>query len=148
MINMIEVFIDDETGEFPEELKKTIIDVANKAAEEEGFTNNSEVDVLIVDNSGIQEINKEHRDIDSPTDVLSFPMDDFEDGGVLGDLVISSERAEEQRIEYGHSIKREIGFLTAHGMLHLFGYDHMTPEEEKEMFEKQDIILKGLNLHR
>lgn len=145
---MIDVFIEDETGKFPEDLKQIIIDVVNKAAEEEQFTNHSEVNVLIVDNEAIREINKEHRDIDRATDVLSFPMDDFEEDGILGDLVISSERAEEQRIDYGHSLEREIGFLTAHGMMHLFGYDHMTEEEEKEMFAKQEKILKELNLNR
>ncbi len=145
---MIDVFIEDETGKFPEEYKKLICDVVQEAARIEDFTNHSEVNVLIVDNEAIREINKEHRDIDRATDVLSFPMEDFEEDGILGDLVISSERAEEQRIDYGHSIEREISFLTAHGMLHLFGYDHMTEEEEKEMFAKQEQILEALGQTR
>ncbi len=145
---MIDVYIEDETGKFSENLKEIITAVVNKAAEEECFTNHSEVNVLIVDNESIREINREHRNIDRATDVLSFPMEDFEEDGILGDLVISHERAEEQRLDYGHSIEREIGFLTAHGMLHLFGYDHMTPDDEKEMFDKQEKILRELNLTR
>ncbi len=145
---MIDVFIEDETGKFPDEYKKLICNVVQEVAHLEGFTNHSEVNVLIVDNEAIREINKEHRDIDRATDVLSFPMDDFEEDGILGDLVISSQRAEEQRIDYGHSIEREISFLTAHGMLHLFGYDHMTEEEEKEMFAKQDEVLEALGQTR
>ena len=97
------------------------------------------------------EINRQFRSIDRATDVLSFPMLTFAEGEeaevnendeiVLGDIIISLERAKEQAEEYGHSLKREIAFLTAHSMLHLLGYDHMEPEEEAEMFRRQKEIL-------
>lgn len=122
----------------------------------EGVSDNCEISVTIVDNKEIHSINLKHRGIDKPTDVLSFPLIDFEketlpcDGSkiYLGDIIISIEKAEEQAKEYGHSLDREIGFLTAHSMLHLLGYDHMTCEEEKIMFKKQEDILNNLNLRR
>lgn len=122
----------------------------------EGVSDNCEISVTIVDNKEIHSINLKHRGIDRPTDVLSFPLIDFEKetlpcGGskiYLGDIIISIEKAEEQAKEYGHSLDREIGFLTAHSMLHLLGYDHMTCEEEKIMFKKQEDILNNLNLRR
>lgn len=122
----------------------------------EGVSDNCEVSVTIVDNDEIHSINLKHRGIDRPTDVLSFPLIDFEketlpdDGSkiYLGDIIISIEKAEEQAKEYGHSLDREIGFLTAHSMLHLLGYDHMAEDEEKIMFKKQEEILNNLNLRR
>lgn len=122
----------------------------------EGVSDNCEVSVTIVDNDEIHSINLKHRGIDRPTDVLSFPLIDFEketlpdDGSkiYLGDIIISIEKAEEQAKEYGHSLDREIGFLTAHSMLHLLGYDHMVEDEEKIMFKKQEEILNNLNLRR
>ena len=111
-----------------------------------------------MDNEEIHQINKQFRGIDRPTDVLSFPQLTFEEGEimdrnekgevVLGDIIISLERAREQAEEYGHSLKREIAFLTAHSMLHLLGYDHMEPEEEKEMFAKQKEILELAGIPR
>ncbi len=122
----------------------------------EGVSDNCEVSVTIVDNDEIHSINLKHRGIDRPTDVLSFPLIDFEketlpdDGSkiYLGDIIISIEKAKEQAKEYGHSLDREIGFLTAHSMLHLLGYDHMVEDEEKIMFKKQEEILNNLNLRR
>ena len=122
----------------------------------EGVSDNCEVSVTIVDNDEIHSINLKHRGIDRPTDVLSFPLINFEnetlpdDGSkiYLGDIIISIEKAEEQAKEYGHSLDREIGFLTAHCMLHLLGYDHMVEDEEKIMFKKQEEILNNLNLRR
>ena len=122
----------------------------------EGVSDNCEVSVTIVDNDEIHSINLKHRGIDRPTDVLSFPLINFEketlpnDGSkiYLGDIIISIEKAEEQAKEYGHSLDREIGFLTAHSMLHLLGYDHMVEDEEKIMFKKQEEILNNLNLRR
>ena len=122
----------------------------------EGVSDNCEISVTIVDNDEIHSINLKHRGIDRPTDVLSFPLIDFEketlpdDGSkiYLGDIIISIEKAEEQAKEYGHSLDREIGFLTAHSMLHLLGYDHMVEDEEKIMFKKQEEILNNLNLRR
>ena len=109
-------------------------------------------DVTIVDNKTIHKINREFRNVDRPTDVISFAfLDDKNEkelkGGPinLGEIIISFEKAEEQAKEYGHSLKREMVFLFVHGMLHLLGYDHMTEADEKEMFELQDKILGGLN---
>lgn len=135
---------------------KLIENVISEALRYEGVNDNTEVSVTIVDNEEIRKINNKFRNIDRATDVLSFPLIDFdneslpEDGSkiYLGDIIISIERAKEQAKEYGHSLDREIGFLTAHSMLHLLGYDHMVPEEEKEMFAKQEEILNNLGLRR
>ena len=135
---------------------KLIEKVISEALRYEGVNDNTEVSVTIVDNEEIRKINNKFRNIDRATDVLSFPLIDFDseslpdDGSkiYLGDIIISIERAKEQAKEYGHSIDREIGFLTAHSMLHLLGYDHMVPEEEKEMFAKQEEILNNLWLRR
>lgn len=125
---------------------------------EEGFSGDFEVSVTFTDNEGIKQINNEYRDIDRETDVLSFPMtDDGEEFTVdpetdcfmLGDIVISLEKALSQSEEYGHSFKREVAFLTVHSMLHLLGYDHeKSEEEEKEMFGKQEIVLEAIGLGR
>ena len=127
------------------------------------FPSKSEISVMFVDNEKIRELNAEHRGIDRATDVLSFPMFEYDEEGeiieeyldfspegemLLGDIVISLERAFEQAQEYGHSFEREIGFLTVHSMLHLFGYDHMCPEDEEEMFGYQADILNSINLTR
>ncbi len=135
---------------------KLISDVIKAVICYEGVSDNCEVSVTIVDNEEICALNSKHRNINSPTDVLSFPLIDHgkeelpTDGSkaYLGDIVISIEKAIEQAKEYGHSVNREIGFLTAHSMLHLLGYDHMTLEEEKVMFSKQEDILKKIGLRR
>lgn len=111
-----------------------------------------EISVSIVTNEEIQKLNKEFRNIDRATDVLSFPQLSFEeeevldynenDEVILGDIVISIDKAKEQAEEYGHSLEREIAFLTVHSMLHLMGYDHMETEEEIEMRQKQTEILQ------
>ena len=117
----------------------------------------SEVSVTFTDNEGIREKNREFRDIDSATDVLSFPMYDIKNGDTpdefapcdLGDIVLSLERAEEQAVEFGHSYERECAFLTVHSVLHLLGYDHVDSEEEElEMREHQRVIMKKLGLER
>ncbi len=128
----------------------------------------AEVNVLLTDNEVIHEINREHRGIDAPTDVLSFPMVDyqkpadfdpledasedyfnFETGElVLGDIVISLEKVMEQAQNYGHSPRRELAFLVAHSMLHLFGYDHMEEEERSVMEDRQRRILDELGIRR
>ena len=134
----------------------------------EDFPYESEVNLTLTDNEGIHEINKMYRDIDRPTDVLSFPMlsyetagdfskleDDYDDNFnpdtgeiMLGDIVISVDKVKEQAGSYGHSEKREYAFLIVHSMLHLFGYDHMTPEEAAVMEEKQKNILDEMNITR
>lgn len=123
----------------------------------------AEVNVILTDNPAIQEINREHRQIDAPTDVLSLPMVDYETPSdfdhveeaaedyfnpetgelMLGDIVISVDKVEEQAEQYGHSQKRELAFLVAHSMLHLFGYDHMEDEERLVMEQKQREILES-----
>ncbi len=127
------------------------------------FRKDVELSVVLTDNPGIQALNALHREIDRPTDVLSFPMFDYDENGdiiedyaefsnmgnlCLGDIVISLERAEEQAEEYGHSFVREVTFLTVHSMLHLLGYDHMTPEDEEEMFGYQNAILEEMGISR
>ena len=119
-----------------------------------------EISVLLTDDEGIRALNALHRGIDKPTDVLSFPMLEFDaegnavreygDGGelALGDIVISLERSAAQAEEYRHTLEREVGFLTVHSALHLLGYDHETPEEEAEMSGLQEEILNGMGLTR
>lgn len=119
----------------------------------EGFDRSAEVSVTLVDNAAIHVLNREQRGVDRPTDVLSFPLfdDDFGDGEycALGDIVLSMERAAEQAKEYGHSLKREVAFLTVHSMLHLLGYDHETsPEDEADMFRRQEEILEKMGIGR
>lgn len=110
--------------------------------------------VIFVDDEKIKQLNKEYRGIDRETDVISFALEDgdcnvnFEFGRLLGDIYICVPKMKAQAIEYGHSLKREMGFLTIHGLLHLLGYDHMTKEEEKIMFGKQEEILNDYGLKR
>lgn len=122
----------------------------------EGFCNDTEVSVTYTDNEGIRKLNAEFRGIDKATDVLSFPLTDFEGGEEppvdepsvgLGDIVISLERAKEQAEEFGHSFEREVAFLTVHSMLHLLGYDHVNSEEEDaDMRHRQREILENMGL--
>ena len=110
---------------------------------------NAKFNIIIVNNEEIHKINKEYRGIDRPTDVISFALEDVSDEGYklekreLGDIYISIDKAREQAKEYGHSLNRELRFLSVHGLLHLLGYDHMKKEDEKEMFERQELILDG-----
>lgn len=136
--------------------------VINAALKYEKFPYDAEISVTLTDNASIHEMNREHRGVDRPTDVLSFPLyeadeidDMYESEEVsdepiaLGDIVISLEKAEEQAREYGHSMEREVAFLCVHSVLHLLGYDHELGEkEEKEMFAKQEEILKNMNITR
>ena len=113
----------------------------------------AEFNIIIVDNQKIRKINKEYRHIDAETDVISFALEDekdFVDIGrrILGDIYISLDKAESQALEYGHSLLRELCFLTVHGLLHLLGYDHMIEAEEKVMFEHQKEILDGYGIKR
>lgn len=135
-----------------------LIEICTAAAlEEEGIDDTAEVSVTLVDNEGIRELNKEHRDIDRETDVLSFPLGDDDgyevdpdnDAIMLGDIVISLEKAAQQAQEYGHSYRREVAFLITHSLFHLLGYDHVnSEEEEKEMFGKQEKVLDKLGITR
>ncbi len=153
------VLIDNRTDE---DINPKITEIINSVAEEslryENFDLNCEVSVSFVTNEEIHSINKHFRNIDRETDVLSFPQLTFEENEeisrnedgeiILGDIIISVEKALEQSKEYGHSFEREMAFLTAHSMLHLMGYDHMTPEEEKDMFKRQKDILENLGISR
>ncbi len=136
--------------------EKLAEDCTREALAEEDIEDDAEVSLTFTDNAEIRRLNKQFRDIDRETDVLSFPMGD-EDGFdvnpetnslLLGDIVISLEKAKAQSEEYGHSMKREVAFLIAHSLFHLLGYDHMTPDEEKEMFAKQENVLQRLGITR
>ena len=146
------LLIDNRTNfELTDEIKETLEKVCLKSLQYEEFNEDCEISLSIVTNDEIHDINKQFRNIDSPTDVLSFPQLTFEEGEeadvnengeiVLGDIIISIDRAKEQAEEYGHSLKREMAFLSVHSMLHLMGYDHMVPEEEEDMFRRQKEIL-------
>lgn len=148
----------DETNELAEKEVSHIVELLNFAAKMEEIEEGSEVSLTFVDNEKIREINKEYRNKDSATDVISFAMEEMGEGEmmivgaemprVLGDIIISVTRAKEQAEEYGHSFMRELGFLAVHGFLHLLGYDHMTEEEEQEMFLRQKEILDAFGLKR
>lgn len=141
-----------------EELLALMEKVLLTAAEMEEVT--GEVVVTLVDNERIQELNRDYRGIDRATDVLSFAMNEsgedeleiiFEDDeapNMLGDIIISVPKALEQADEYGHTLEREMGFLSIHGFLHLLGYDHQDEEQEKEMFGRQEEILAHVQLNR
>ena len=153
---MIYFLNDQEKFEIRYEQKILIRRAVEATLAYEGYKNNAEVSVTFTDNEGIKKINSEFRGIDKPTDVLSFPLTDYEatDGivvdeleGSLGDIVISLERAKEQADEFGHSFEREVAFLTVHSMLHLLGYDHVNGEEEElDMRRRQSEILKNMGL--
>ena len=148
-----------------EEIIKNVIEAA---LDYEKCPYEAQVYVLLTDNEEIHQINREHRQIDRPTDVLSFPMAEYpapadfsdieerdpdafhpETGElILGDIIISMDKVKEQAKAYGHSNTRELAFLVAHSMLHLMGYDHMTPEEAVEMERRQEAILTELNYTR
>lgn len=112
-----------------------------------------EFNVIIVDNERIHEINREYRNVDRETDVISFAMEDnmdvkYDDFRLLGDIYISYDKTKSQALEYGHSVLREICFLATHGILHLLGYDHMESDDEVEMFKLQDELLDGYDIKR
>ena len=133
--------------EIPTDWEQKINEVAAICLREEQIPQEAEVDLLFVDNEAIREMNREYRDKDSATDVLSFPMYeadeeiDEEEEILFGDIVISLERAQEQCQEYGHSLEREVMYLLVHGLLHLAGYDHMEEEEKKEMRAQEEKLL-------
>lgn len=143
-----------------QELLERVVAVSLK---NEKFLIPSEVSFMLVDDERIQEINQEQRNIDKPTDVLSFPVVEMINGKiistcgdydmdenllVLGDIVLSMERAKQQSEEYGHSFEREFAFLASHGIFHLLGYDHENEDDEKEMMEKQEAVLFEIGLGR
>ncbi len=142
------------SGEIMEAVEKACLE----ALKYEEFDEDCEISLSFVTNEEIHQINRQFRNVDAPTDVLSFPQLTFEEGEeadvnengeiVLGDIIISVERAKEQAEEYGHGLKREIAFLTVHSMLHLLGYDHMEKDEEEDMFRRQKEILEIAGIPR
>ncbi|WP_246940457.1 rRNA maturation RNase YbeY [Bacillus pinisoli] len=148
----------DETESLEEALLNQIEELLQLAAKLENVVEETEVSVTFVTNERIQEINRDYRDKDQPTDVISFAMEEMGEGEIeiygeelpkhLGDLIISLEKTKEQANEYGHSFNRELGFLAVHGFLHLLGYDHMNEQDEKKMFNRQEEILQEFGLVR
>lgn len=149
--------------------KKIIDEIVNEALDYINCPYEIELNVILSDNEGIQQVNLEQREIDAPTDVLSFPMLEYEKAGdfsflereeeiynfnadtgelMLGDIMISLEKVREQAKEYNHSESRELAFLVAHSMLHLFGFDHMEEKERIEMERMQEEILRNKNYRR
>lgn len=138
------ILIDDSVCDL---IEKTIKEVL--LIEEESL--NCEVSVSFVDNHEIRELNREYRGVDRETDVLSFPLEDtmFVGGPkLLGDIIISLEKALEQSKDYGHSLEREIAYLTAHSMLHLLGYDHEEEEEKLIMRQREKEIMRRLGIFK
>ena len=146
---------DFDLGFDPEEIAVAVI---NGVLDQEACPYEAEVELILTDPENIRTMNREHRNIDRETDVLSFPMVDYPSPAsfdfleteelMLGDIVISVARARAQAEEYGHSLRREFAFLVAHSMLHLLGYDHMTPEEAAVMEAKQEEVLQRLGITR
>ncbi len=156
------IFFDNELDKpIPDTYEEIVQDIIEAALDYLDCPYECEINVIFTDNQGIQLINKEHRNIDSPTDVLSFPMADYDVPGefthleaypldyfnqdtgelMLGDIVLNVDRISSQAEEYGHTKRREIAFLTAHSMLHLAGYDHMEDDERLVMEKMQEEIL-------
>ena len=149
-MNKIEIF--NETEEEIKELE-TVEKVLYSAMEKEKLENTA-FNLIIVDNDYIHELNKNYRGIDRETDVITFALEDEDtlvigdNERILGDIYISIDRARSQAVEYGHSFLRELSFLAVHGFYHLLGYDHMTEEDEKVMFGKQEEVLRDYGITR
>ncbi|MBO8156050.1 MAG: rRNA maturation RNase YbeY [Bacillaceae bacterium] len=148
----------DETNTVTEDYIDLIDRLIRFAAKKEHVSQEAELSITFVDNREIQIINRNYRQKDQPTDVISFAMQEQGEGEVaiigeempllLGDIVISIDRAKEQAKEFGHSLERELGFLAVHGFLHLLGYDHQTKEQEQKMFNRQEELLNEFGLKR
>ncbi|MDE7405190.1 MAG: rRNA maturation RNase YbeY [Lachnospiraceae bacterium] len=162
-------YVENETSVVFEFNIKEILDlIMEEVLSQEGCPYEAQVNLLITDNEGIHEFNRQYRQVDAPTDVLSFPMIDFikeadfsvvdhgeaeyfdpESGElILGDIIISADKVKEQALKFGHSQKREFAFLTAHSILHLCGYDHMTQAQADVMEQKQEKVLEVLGITR
>lgn len=149
-MNEVEIFNQTENEIKELDRVKEVIDYAIKKEnlDNVGFS------IIIVDNSYIHELNKNYRDIDRETDVITFALEDDEtivvgdNKRILGDIYISIDKAESQALEYNHSLERELCFLAVHGFYHLLGYDHMTKEEEVVMFKKQEEVLDECKIKR
>ncbi|MGI6083847.1 MAG: rRNA maturation RNase YbeY [Acetivibrionales bacterium] len=152
-----------KTQEISKDTQKLIEKAIKLCVKKENFPYPCEISVTLTENRSIQEYNREHRGIDKPTDVLSFPSIEYVSGEpqlqpgdlepdtgrvFLGDILISAEKAFEQAKEYGHSLERELSFLAVHGVLHLMGHDHETDEDKKRMFSLQEEVLNEMGLSR
>lgn len=162
------VIFEDESGRaLPFDAYGLAKQVIEAALDYESCPYEAEINLLLTDDAGIHQVNKEMRGIDRATDVLSFPMLEYERPGsfefleedafafhpetgelVFGDIVVSVDKVYAQAEEYGHSLQREFAFLIAHSMLHLCGYDHMEPEEAAVMEQRQEEILEGIGITR
>ncbi|KYH28582.1 MULTISPECIES: rRNA maturation RNase YbeY [Clostridium] len=165
------IYIDNRQDKLKidDNILKNVNDIIEYALKEEGVNIDTEISVIFIDNDEIRNINKDQRNIDRVTDVLSFPMLNYPKGKVykdvyknnnfspadlnegrlvLGDIVLSLERAKEQSEEYGHSLLREVCYLTIHSVLHLLGYDHMEEEERSIMRQREEKILEKFNITR
>ena len=160
----------DVDSELPERYREDMEAVVSRVLQTEQCPYDCEVNITFTDDDGIRNLNRDFRGLDVPTDVLSFPMTDYREPAdfscleteearlsgfnpetgelLLGDIIISLERAQEQAQEYGHSERRELCFLVAHSMLHLLGYDHMEEEERRIMETKQAEVLEALQITR
>ena len=162
-------YVENETDvQYTFDIEQTIKAVGEAVLDKEGCPYETQINVLLTDNEGIREFNRQYRKIDKETDVLSFPNLDYDmpgsfiigkeqeadcfdpDSGelILGDIILNVDRIQSQSAEYGHSLRRELAFLVAHSMLHLCGYDHMTADEASIMEQKQEQILTGLGITR
>ncbi len=146
---MFEIINDTDNEVLELEKLNSYIDYVVKELELE----KCEFNIIIIDNERIHEINNMYRGVDRETDVISFALEDnmdveYKDFRLLGDIYISIEKCYQQAEEYGHSREREICFLATHGILHLLGYDHMEPDDEKKMFDLQNKLLDGYNIKR
>ncbi|MER2079968.1 MAG: rRNA maturation RNase YbeY [Ruminococcus sp.] len=156
MADKIKVIITNKqkTVKIPTGIRMLVRRCCNAVLKLENFEGPAEISVTFTDNAGIRELNKQYRDKDIDTDVLSFPMGengvydiDMETGAkILGDVVISMEKARDQAERFGHSFQREVGYLTAHSVLHLLGYDHVDNLERVRMREKEELIMEQLGL--
>lgn len=158
MINLITCNEQDKV-QISQDLLEDIKKIIQSCEEEEGIYFDNEISLTFVDDEKIQSLNKEHRNIDSATDVLSFPMYEKEDLDMekksddkfvklLGDIVISLEKAQAQALDYGHSFKREVCYLICHSMFHLMGYDHINEDDKSVMRAKEEKIMNKFNIIR
>ena len=147
----MEIGLFNETNKVLDEELKLINDVLLHGLKKLNI-DNVEFNVIIVNNDYIHKLNKEYRNIDRETDVITFALEDDKtfnpEERVLGDIYISIDKAISQSEEYGHTLKREISFLAVHGLLHLLGYDHIEKEDEKIMFKKQELILDEMGIKK
>lgn len=156
---MLDLYFNDDDKTVDQEILTLLSNLLAHAAKEEGIAANAEVSVTFMSDEEIKAINADYREIDKATDVISFALEEQGEGEieiyglpdmptVLGDIIISVDTAKRQADDYGHSFKREIGFLALHGLLHLIGYDHLNDEDEKKMFGRQKEILESFGLER